>query len=104
MKILQVISSMDPRTGGTSQAVRSLCSQMVQPDQAMEVVCLDDSNSDYLRNESIQIHALGHGRGPWAYHPALRPWLDKNLPRFDAAILNGLWQYPGYALAQAASR
>jgi glycosyltransferase involved in cell wall biosynthesis len=71
---------------------------------AMEVVCLDDPRSDYLAQETLPVHALGRPRGPWAFHPALRPWLENNLSRFDAVIMNGLWQYPGYALAQATQR
>jgi len=35
-------------------------------------------------------------------HSALSPWLNENLPRFDAVILNGLWQYQSYALSKAA--
>jgi len=53
---------------------------------------------------AFTIHALGKGRGAWCYHPALRPWLEQNLSRFDAVILNGLWQYPGFVLSQLANR
>jgi glycosyltransferase involved in cell wall biosynthesis len=67
----------------------------------MEVVCLDDPKSAYLPEETLQIHALGAGRGAWNYHPALLPWFREHLPRFDAIFLNGLWQYPGLALLNA---
>lgn len=104
MKLLQVISSMDPRTGGPCQAVRNYFPEIIEKGNSMEVVCLDAPHADYLRHESLPIHALGQGRGPWQYHPAMRPWLEANLPRFDAVILNGLWQYPGFALSQATQR
>lgn len=102
MKLLQIIGSMDPRTGGPCQAVRNLYSPMADSGSTMEAVCLDDSRAEYLAHEAFPIHALGPGRGPWAFHPALRPWLEKNLPRFDAVILNGLWLYPSYALSLGA--
>jgi glycosyltransferase involved in cell wall biosynthesis len=101
MKLLHVIGSMNPDTGGPCQGVRSLTAYSLSHGETVEVVCLDDPNSDYLSRESLPIHALGEGRGSWRYHSALRPWLEKHLPRFDAIILNGLWQYPGYALARA---
>ncbi len=68
----------------------------------MEVVCLDDPRSEFLTQQAFPFHALGAGRGSWAYHRALRPWLSKNLPRFDAVVLNGLWQYSGYLMSKLA--
>jgi glycosyltransferase involved in cell wall biosynthesis len=104
MKFLHVISSMDPRSGGPCQGIRNLAPRSLEHGNNVEVVCLDDPNSDYLSHESIKVHALGKGRSAWNYHPALRPWLEKNLPRFDLVILNGLWQYPGYTLSRLARR
>jgi glycosyltransferase involved in cell wall biosynthesis len=92
---------MDPRIGGPCQGVRNFTPRIIEQGNTVEVVCLDDPQSDYLVREAIPIHALGKGRGPWCYHPALQSWLRANLLRFDAVILNGLWQYPGYALAKA---
>ena len=100
MKILHIIASMDPYTGGTCQAIRNLALCAKEQDFTMEVVCLDDPESDYLAHESIRVHALGKGRTALSYHPALRPWLEKNLPHFDAVIVNGLWLYPGYLMSR----
>jgi glycosyltransferase involved in cell wall biosynthesis len=104
MKILHVIGSMNPRTGGACQGIRNLTPHILDRRNAVEVVCLDDPNSDYLSRETMCIHALGQGRGPWNYHPALLPWLNESLPKFDAVILNGLWQYQAYALWKAAKQ
>ena len=126
MRYLHLISSMDPRAGGPCQGIRNLTPRSHAAGHSVEVVCLDDPDSAYLAAESrearaasnepstrssplethsyIKIHALGKGRGAWSYHPALRPWLEKNLPRFDAVILNGLWQYPGYVMSQLARK
>ena len=101
MKILHVISSMDPRTGGPGQAIRNLAAPTAAMGHAMEAVCLDDPASEFIAQDTFPIHALGKGRGPWGYHAALRPWLKDNLSRYDAAILNGQWQYIGHGLAQA---
>ena len=101
MKILHVISSMDPRTGGPGQAIRNLAAPTAALGHIMEVVCLDDPASEFIAHDNFPVHALGKGRGPWGYHPALRPWLKENLTRYDAAILNGQWQYIGHGLAQA---
>lgn len=93
---------MDPRHGGPGQFIRNLAPWFAAPDHTLEVVCLDDPRAAYLCNDPLRIHALGAGRGSWSYHPALLPWLREHLVRFDAVFLNGLWQYPGFALSQVA--
>jgi len=93
---------MDPTSGGPCQSIRNLSGRFSEQDHDVEVVCLDDPNSSYLACETLPIHALGTGLGPWRYNPSLQQWLEKNLPRFDAVILNGLWQYPGFVLSRIA--
>lgn len=95
---------MDPRAGGPCQGIRNLVPQAEAAGHTVEVVCLDDPAAAYLKSETVRIHALGRGRSSWSYHPALRPWLEANLPRFDAVIMNGLWQYPGYLLSKLTQR
>jgi glycosyltransferase involved in cell wall biosynthesis len=101
MKFLHVIASMNACGGGPCQGIRSFAPWFNELGHAFEVVCLDDPNSGFLSLEKFPVHALGQGRGAWSYHSKLLPWLNDNLPRFDAAILNGLWQYPGHALSKA---
>ena len=50
-----------------------------------------------MGKDPFPIHALGQGRGPLAYHPALVPWLIENLHRYDAVIVNGIWQWHSIA-------
>ena len=101
MKLLHVIGSMNPNTGGPSQAILNFAPWFIKQGNTLDVVCLDDPHSDFLIGEGFCIHALGQGRGSWNYHPALLPWLEWHLSEFDAVILNGMWQYQGYALWQA---
>jgi len=93
---------MDPRAGGPCQGIRNLAPHIVQHGHTIEVVCLDNPGSDYLKSETLNINVVGKRIGSWGYNPALSSWLKKNLRRYDAVILNGLWQYPGYALSQLA--
>lgn len=102
MKLLNVIGSMDLRKGGPTEGIRSLANKLSESGHTVEVVCLDDPKSDFISKEVPFIHALGQGRGQWNYHPRLLPWLNENMPKFDAVILNGLWQYQSYALFKAA--
>ena len=64
----------------------------------VEIVTLDPPNSPFLRATSLSVHAIGTGRGGYGYAPDLLPWLRANGGRFDRVIVNGLWQYPGFAV------
>lgn len=101
MKILHVIPSMDPKLGGVCQALRTMISGLTLQNIYSEVVSLDNAESSFLATDDFTVHALGKGRGPWFYNQRLTAWFLANLSYFDAVIMHGLWQYPGYALRKA---
>ena len=70
-RILHIVASLDPDTGGVAQAVRSLIDGMAELDVTNEVVCLDDSDSGYLKSDPFTVHALGTGKCPWNYNDHL---------------------------------
>src|ERR1700722_14956925 len=104
MRLLEVIGSMDPHTGGPCQTIRNLAPSFIEHGNTLEVVCLDDADSGFLSRDKFPVHALGRPWGSYHYHPGLLPWLRKHLPDYDAVILNGIWQYQGHALWHAARR
>lgn len=95
---------MNPVTGGPCRVVRSLVPALKTMGCESAVVCLDDSATSSVEEDPFPVHAIGTGCPPWSYHSRLEPWLSENLARFDAAILHGLWLYPGLALRRAARR
>jgi glycosyltransferase involved in cell wall biosynthesis len=101
MKVLRVIASMDPATGGPCQGIRYSIAEMQKLGVHTEVVCLDPPG---LTSDPFPVHALGPGKGKWVYNKALRTWLDEHLSAFDAVIIHGLWLYPGYAVYKAMGR
>jgi len=102
MRLLRVIASMDPASGGPCQGIRNLVPELERLGVANEVVCLDDPASDFLVHDRFPIHALGPSKSRWCYHARLIPWLIENLPRFDAVIVHGLWLFPSHAVRKAA--
>jgi len=81
--------------------IRNFAPAFVAQGHSLDVLCLDPPDKKDSSANPFRIHALGQGRGAWNYHPALLPWLKKHLTEYDAAILNGLWQFQGYALWKA---
>ncbi|KAA3439600.1 glycosyltransferase [Rufibacter hautae] len=104
MKILRVIGSMNPASGGPCQGIRNSIPELEKLGVSNEVVCLDSPEAAFLGKDEFTIHALGPGKGPWNYSPKLSPWLLENLPRFDAVIVHGLWLHHGYAVRSALNK
>jgi glycosyltransferase involved in cell wall biosynthesis len=101
MKVLHVVSSMNPLNGGVSQAIKSIVGSISAFGIHNEIVCLDPHDSLHLIDSDIIIHALGSSKGSWQYNKRLEGWLIANLSYFDVVIMHGLWQYAGYALRKS---
>ena len=101
MNLLHVISSMNPATGGPCQGIRNSNQSLSNLGVHREVVCLDDPSASFLGHDPFPNHAVGPGKGTWHYSQKLIPWLLENFHRFDVIIVNGLWQYHGYAVRKA---
>ncbi len=105
MRYLHVISSMDPRGGGPAEGVRQLARTGVRLGIEVEVVTLDAPDSAWNRNAGFPIHELGPRRlGTYGYAPRLRPWLADHAHRYDAVVVDGIWQYHSYATWKALRR
>jgi glycosyltransferase involved in cell wall biosynthesis len=101
MKLLNVIPSMDPRSGGPCQGIRNSMPELLALGVHQSIVCLDLPDAPFLDELLVPIHSLGPAHTSWAFQPSIRTWLEKHLPYFDAVIVHGLWQYPSYAVYAA---
>jgi len=101
IKILHVIASLNPEHGGPMQGLRNYLPEIYRMGYRNEVLCLDDPREAFIGKDSFITHALGPNRRPWAYSAKLLPWLKRELPRFQAVIIHGMWLYHGYAVFKA---
>ena len=101
MKVLRIIPSMDPSSGGPCQGIRNIIPELHKAGITNEVVCLDDPAAEFLKTDDFPIVALGPAKGPWQSSPQLVPWLVENLARFDVVIVHALWLFHGYAARKA---
>lgn len=101
MKLLQIVQTLDPETGGVAPAVTSLSKALSQRAVEVEIVALDPPDAPWLRETSLHVHALGVGLTNYRYSPKLLPWLRENRSRFDCIVVNGLWQYLSFAAWRA---
>ncbi|WP_263365752.1 glycosyltransferase [Edaphobacter bradus] len=96
MRILHIIGTLNPEAGGPTESVRVLLSYG-PIGYTGEVVTLDDPTAPYLRQIGFRVHALGPTSTKYGFNSKLLPWLKENRSRFDGVVVNGLWQYCGYA-------
>ncbi len=100
MRILHVVTSLDPEFGGTAESVRMMLEHAPEGCES-EVVAIDDPEAAFLRDIEFPVHALGPRRSPYSYTPKLMPWLRANRERFDGVVVHGMWQYCGVAVWRA---
>lgn len=101
MKILHIISSMNPIQGGVCQAVRNLIPAMDAGGSYNEVVSFDPPDAPFIGQDSFVTHALGIGKGPYRYQRKFIRWLMLNMADYEVLIVHGLWQYTNFGTYRA---
>jgi glycosyltransferase involved in cell wall biosynthesis len=101
MRILHVISSVDPAGGGPIECIRQLSAQLAILGHDAEIASLDGPDADFLLGCPLQVHALGPGLSPYQYSSRLVPWLRQAAPQYDVVLIHGLWQYHSFAVWRA---
>jgi len=97
VKYLHVIHSLDPERGGPAEGVKQLAAAAIRLNHAVEIVTLDAPESAWIREYACTVHCVGPGLLTYGYAPRFTPWLRRNLARFDAVVINGIWQYHSLA-------
>lgn len=101
MKVLRMISSLDPQKGGPGQGIRNIIPELEILGIINEVVCLDSEEANFVTKSTFPVHTLGGAKSAWHYHPELIHWLVNYLSLFDVVIVHGLWLYHSYAVYRA---
>ena len=107
MKILHVIGSVDPRNGGTTDHVFSSSEVWLRHGHESHIVCLDPPDAPWVTKSPVRTFALGpnsrlgrellgQDRFRYGFAPRLITWLRQNAPRYDAVLLNGLWNFTSF--------
>jgi len=95
-KVLQVIHSTDPESGGPIEAVRRISEVLLKNGHEVQVACLETEEEVSSRFFPFPIVGLGAGLGDFGYNPAFTKWIRTNAKNFDTVILHGLWNYSSF--------
>lgn len=100
MKLLRVIPSADPQSGGPIEGVNQQSAYLFAMGVLVEICSLDAPDAEWVLKSKIKVHAMGATPG-YGFNKHLVPWLKANAHQYDAIIVEGLWQYPGLAVWRA---
>lgn len=98
MKILNVITSVNPAGGGPIEGVKQVGQVLVEGGHTFEVASLDAPNDPWVAECPLTVFPLGPSRTSYAYSPHLVPWLRSNAQRYDAIIARGIWQFGSFGV------
>lgn len=101
VKLLHILSSVDPSGGGPMEGVLQRGVYLQQLGHRVEAVTLDDPSRAFLKEFPLKVYALGPARGSYGYSDKLVPWLRANARNYDAIVVNGLWQYHSFGAWRA---
>jgi glycosyltransferase involved in cell wall biosynthesis len=93
LRILHTIHTVNPATGGTSEAVLQLAGAHRRMGHVVEIASLDAPSDAWLTQSPVKVHALGPGRGSFGYSARFEPWLRAHAGDFDVVVANGFWQH-----------
>lgn len=96
MKILFVISSTNPSSGGPVEGIKTITPVLQRMGHHIEIVCLDAPNEAWICDFPFIIHALGPSFLKYQYSIKFVPWLRRHAQEFDCIIINGIWQYASF--------
>jgi glycosyltransferase involved in cell wall biosynthesis len=67
----------------------------------VEIISLDAPADSWVRDCPMTVHALGPGRGSYGYAPRFSRWIQERHAKYDAVIIQGLWQYSSFGVWRA---
>ncbi|MEP6808724.1 MAG: glycosyltransferase [Chthoniobacterales bacterium] len=101
MKILQLLPTLDPSSGGVARTVLATSRALAARGHTTEIASLDGPNAAWVADAGLPVHGLGDSLTTYSYSKKLLPWLRENAARFDRVIVNGVWQYHSLAAWRA---
>jgi glycosyltransferase involved in cell wall biosynthesis len=101
MRILHVIPSIDPASGGPVEGLRHFCGIYHRGGHEVDVASLDSPEFAQECDFPARVFGLGTAKVRYGYTPNAAPWLKDNLARYDVVIINCIWQYNAVAAYRA---
>jgi len=104
VKILHVIPSVNPATGGPVEGLRQLCHIYQVGGHQIEVASFDSPQDIVSYNFPAKVYAMGPGLGVFGYSRYAAKWFKQHVHEYDVIFLNGIWEYGTLAAYRTLAR
>ena len=101
MRILHVIHSVDPRGGGPIEGIKQLSAALIALGHRVDVMSLDAPGTPWPADFPLSFFPIGSGQPGYGYAPGVVAWLSAHASNYDVLLVNGLWQFGGFAVWRA---
>ena len=94
IKILRIISTLNPKYGGPSKAIIDSSIVLAQKGFHVDILTCDRKNEVFFKSKKIKIINKGPSYfGTYWFNPKLFFWLKKNKDKYSSFIIHGIWQF-----------
>ncbi|TNJ40964.1 glycosyltransferase [Phaeobacter sp. B1627] len=93
MKILRIISSVDPAHGGPVEGMRQSALRHRDLGIETEVLSVDSPDSPHVTAFPTKVHAMGRITERYGYSSGLGRWISGHAQEYDAAVVHGMWNH-----------
>jgi glycosyltransferase involved in cell wall biosynthesis len=93
IRILRIISSLDPKYGGPSKTIIDSSVTLNKQGFKVDILTNDNENSIFFKSKKINIINKGPGLGNYCFNLKLFFWLLKNRNNYDQFIIHGVWEF-----------
>ena len=101
VKILQLISTLDPANGGPVEGLMQMAQALQNLGHCVNMATLDSTDVPWLAEFPFKVYAFGPSLLRYGFNTKLVPWLREYADDYDAVIVNGIWQYHSFATWRA---
>ena len=101
MRILHTIRSVNPEGGGVIETVKQFSRVLERQGHDVTIASLDAPGEPWVKECPHCVEALGPARANYGLSPRFVPWLRAHAPKFDAIVVNGIWQYNSFGVWKA---
>ncbi len=109
MRILHIISGIDPQNGGPTTALARLAEAQVR--QGLEVTIISTwqrreafDTAKALESQGVRVQLIGPARGKLSRHPQIKPTLMQHIAATDVVHIHAVWEEIQYQAGRLAQR
>src|SRR5215208_6267091 len=97
MRVLHVISGLDPANGGPTFVVTGLSTAQVRQGIDVSVVATYQNTSGFamaerMRAQGVKVELIGPATGKLSRHPEIRPVLHRLIAGTDVLHIHAVWE------------